>query len=245
LPVLWLRIYKAISKHGAQYDQVDSIDSDPVKAALEAGEGSIILTSDKISSDIAAALVEKAKGTGAKVNVLLPHNNSWGLINMGVLPDRLPAQQLVTNGSRPKYETLWNSPVPANAGLGTQQILESVESGKVKSLYLMGSNPAKHMGEQAQNSLAKAQFLVVQDMFMNESAEHAHVFLPTCSFIEKNGHFTNIEGRVQRFNKAINPLGESRADWQILGELLARAGKPVAYFDSGDIVSEIALALAN
>jgi NADH-quinone oxidoreductase subunit G len=244
LPVVWLWIFKAISKHGAKYEQVESIDSQAVKDAIAAGEVSIILTSDKISSEDAATLIAQGKASGAKINVLLPHNNSWGLINMGVLPDRLPAQQSVSNGARPRFETLWGGPVSATPGLTTKGMIAAADNGTVKALYVMGSNPAKHLGESVKAHLAKAQFLVVQDMFMTETAEYAHVFLPACSFIEKNGHFTNIEGRVQRFNKAINPLGESRADWQILSELMARAGKPVAYFDTGDITQEIALALA-
>ena len=83
----------------------------------------------------------------------------------------------------------------------------------------------------------------MQDLFLTETAKQADVFLPACSFVERDGHFTNIEGRVQRFKAAFEPIGESRPDWHILAELLARYGKPVAYFDAVDISDEIDVAL--
>ncbi|HEY3331606.1 MAG TPA: NADH-quinone oxidoreductase subunit NuoG [Capsulimonadaceae bacterium] len=241
LPVVWLWIYKAISKGKAAYAKVDSIADASVTAAIEAGEGSIILTSDKISKDDLATLNSKAKATGAKVNVLLPDNNSWGAINMGVLPDRLPALQSVSNGARPKYETAWGGPVPAEPGLATWDILAGAASGSIRALYVLGSNPAESFPDRelAKSALDKVPFLVVQDLFLTETAQYADVFLPACSFIEKDGSFTNIEGRVQGFHKAHPPIGESKPDWQILGEILAQLGKAVPFFGPNDITAEI------
>jgi NADH-quinone oxidoreductase subunit G len=246
LPVIWLWIYKAISKNGATYDRVDTVSDAKVADAIKAGEGSIILTSAAISEADAKSIMDKAKKTGAKVDILLPDNNSWGLIDMGVLPDRFPAQQMVANGARPKFETLWGGPAPANPGLNTAGIIDGAASGKIKALYIMGSDPIALMpdAEATAAAIEKVPFVVVQDMFMTETAKRASVFLPSCSFIERDGRFTNIEGRVQEYRKAIEPLGQSKPDWRILAELLARLGKPVAYFDTKDIASEIALALA-
>ena len=247
LPVVWLWIYKAISKGKAKYDQVADIYANEVKAALDAGDGSIILTSNSISEADAVMLIGSARKTGAKVNVLLPDNNSWGLINMGVLPDKLPSQKLVSNGSRPSFETLWGGPIPATPGLDTAGIIDGALSGSVKALYIMGSNPIKHLADpnRVAAALEKAPFLVVQDMFMTDTARHADIFLPACSFIERDGHFTNIEGRVQPYFKAIEPLGQSKPDWQILAELLARLGKSMPYFDAADISAEIETAAAK
>ncbi len=243
LPVLWLWIYHAISKNFATYAQVNTIADAKLTEAVAAGEGTIILTSDKIAAADARALLGMASGSGAKVNILLPDNNSWGLINMGVLPDRLPARQSVSNGARPGFEKLWGGPVPSNPGLNTSGILDAAISGSVKALYVMGADPGKHLGSKASEALARLPFLVVQDLFLTETAKQADVFLPACSFVERDGHFTNIEGRVQRFQAAFEPIGESRPDWHILAELLARYGKPVAYFDAIDISDEISVAL--
>ncbi len=246
LPVLWLWIYKAISKGGATYQYVASSADSAVTDAIKAGEGTIILASNALGIDDAQKLIDSAKGSGAKVNILLPDNNSWGLINMGVLPDKLPAQQLVTNGARPRFETLWGGPVPASAGLGTSEIFDAASSGKIKALYVTGIDPIKHYAdtEKVAAALNRVPFLVVQDLFVNETAKYADVILPACSFIEKNGHFTNIEGRVQAFKQAIPPIGQSKPDWQIFAELLSLYGKPVAYFDAPDVATEIALAVA-
>jgi NADH-quinone oxidoreductase subunit G len=247
LPVIWLWIYKAISKHSAQYTQVDSADAPEVQSAIDSGEGSIILTSDRIDDDTAASLAGRCASSGAKINVLLPDVNSWGAIAMGVLPDRLPALKSVSNGSRPALETLWGGPIPQNTGLSTDQIFDGILAGSVKSLYLVGVDPVKsyHDPAKAKAALEKVPFLAVQDMFLTESAKMADVFLPSCSFIEKEGHFTNVEGRVQQFKSALRPLGDSRPDWQILCELIARLGKPVGYFSPADVSQEILAALAN
>ena len=241
LPVLWLWIYKAISKRGAQYIPVQSASDPKVAEAILAGEGTIVLTDDRISETDADTLAGLCAASGAKLNVLLPDNNSWGAIAMGVLPDRLPAMKSVSNGARPQFETLWGGPVPAEPGLDTDGILDACIAGKIKALYIFGSDPAKmHPDpEKVRAALAKVPFLVVQDLFMTETAKYADVFLPACSFIEKEGSFTNIEGRVQQIHRAIDPIGESRPDWQILAEFLAIVGKPAAVFSPQDIALEI------
>ncbi len=241
LPVIWLWINKAVTKGKATYATVASASDPAVAAAIAAGEGTVILTSDKIGAADFETISAAAKASGAKVNVLLPDNNSWGAINMGVLPDRLPARQSVTNGARPKFETVWGGPVPAEPGLATWDILAGAADGSIRALYVLGSDPATKFPnkELATEALAKVPFLVVQDMFLTETALQADVFLPACSFIEKEGSFTNIEGRVQAFKKAHNPIGESKPDWQILGEVLAHLGKAVPFFGPSDITGEI------
>jgi NADH-quinone oxidoreductase subunit G len=241
LPVLWLRVYKAISKNGATYFRNDDVKSREVSDAIAAGEGTIVLAWHGIPADDIDFLTKACAKSGAKLNVLLPEANSWGAINTGVLPDRLPLLAPVNNGARPKFETLWGGPLPSEPGLNTRGILEAAASGKLKALYLMGVDIIKKFPDQdlARRAVEKVPFLLVQDIFAGETGEHADVFLPACSYIEKDGSFTNIEGRVQRFKKAIEPRGQSKPDWQIVAEMLARLGKPVPYFSPRDVSHEI------
>ena len=247
LPVLWLRMYKAISKNGAKYFRNDDVRSAEVAEAISAGDGTIVLAWYALPAAEIEYLKAACAASGAKLNVLLPDNNSWGAIQMGVLPDRLPAMGTVGNGTSPKFEALWGGPLPAEPGLDTRGILEGCVSGKIKTLYVMGQDllttfPDKTLARQA---LEKVPYLIVQDLFMTETAKLAQVILPTCSFIEKDGSFTNIEGRVQKFKKAVEPRGQSKPDWQIISELSARLGKPVPYFSPRDVAREITKATAS
>ena len=241
LPVLWLRVYKAISKGGAHYFRNDDARSAEVAEAIASGPGTVVLAWYALPPADIEFLRDACAASGAKLNVLLPDNNSWGAIQMGILPDRLPAMSSVGNGATPKFEALWGGPIPAEPGLDTRGILEGCISGKIKTLYIMGSDPITTFPDTdlARTAMEKVPFLIVQDMFLTETAKLASVFLPACSFIEKDGSFTNIEGRVQRFKKAVEPRGQSKADWQIVSELMSRLGKPVPYFSPRDIRREI------
>jgi len=246
LPVLWLRIYKAISKGGAHYFRNDNARSAEVAKAISAGPETVVLAWYGLPAADIEFLKSACAASGAKLNVLLPDNNSWGAIQMGVLPDRLPAMKAVGNGATPKLEALWGGPLPAAPGLDTRGILEGCVSGKIKALYVMGDGALSAFPDQelVKSALAKVSFLIVQDLFMTETGRQADVFLPACSFIEKDGSFTNIEGRVQKFKKAVEPRGQSKPDWQIVAELMSRLGKPVPYFSPRDVAREIAKATA-
>ena len=246
LPVLWLRIYKAVSKSGAEYFRNDDVRSPEVAKAIAAGPETVVLAWYGLPAADIEFLKASCAASGAKLNVLLPDNNSWGAIQMGVLPDRLPAMHAVGNGATPKFEALWGGPLPASPGLDTRGILEGCVSGQIKTLYSMGSETLLAFPDQelVLAALDKVPFLIVQDLFMTEVGKHASVFLPACSFIEKDGSFTNIEGRTQKFKKAVEPRGQSKPDWQIVAEMMARLGKPVPYFSPRDVAREIAKATA-
>ncbi len=241
LPVLWLRVYKAISKGAALYFRNDDVRSKEVMDAIAQGPGTVVLAWYALPPADIGFLQAACEDSGAKLNVLLPDNNSWGAIQMGVLPDRLPALAKVGNGVGPSYEKMWGAPLPAEPGLDTRGILEGCVSGAIKTLYVMGSDPIAAFPDPdlARRALNAVPFLIVQDLFMTETAKLADVFLPACSFIEKDGSFTNIEGRVQKSKKAIEPRGQSKPDWQIVAELMSRLGKPVPYFSPRDIAREI------
>jgi formate dehydrogenase major subunit len=117
------------------------------------------------------------------------------------------------------FEKIWNVPVPPSPGLNLMQMMDAAESGKLKALWAIGYDVALTNPNTAATkaALAKLDFVVVQDLFMNELArEFGHVFLPACSSFEKDGTFMNSERRVQRVRQAMEPIGNSKADWEII-----------------------------
>jgi predicted molibdopterin-dependent oxidoreductase YjgC len=120
-------------------------------------------------------------------------------------------------------------------------MIEAAGAGKIKTLYIMGENIAS-AGAMVVDALDKVGFLVVQDMFMTATAKRAHVILPSASFAERDGTVTNSERRVQRVRKAVEPVGSSKADWQIICELAKAMGaeKDFAYKNAEEIFNDIA-----
>jgi len=178
------------------------------------------------------------------VNPLRGQNNVQGACDMGALPNVFPGYQGVAAAElRDKFEKAWGCSLPSEPGLVLTEMFDAVLAGKVKAIYLMGENPvisdpdAKHIVE----ALEKVEFLIVQDIFMTETARYADVVLPGASFAEKDGTFVNTERRVQRVRKAIEPVGESKADWQIFCEVAQKMGaKGFDYSDPVEIMREIA-----
>jgi predicted molibdopterin-dependent oxidoreductase YjgC len=122
--------------------------------------------------------------------------------------------------------------------------MAQILSGELKMLYIMGSDPVVryHDPAKARKAVVQAEFVVVQELFLTETAKLADVVLPATSFAEKDGTFVNIEGREQKIKQAIAPRGDSRPDWRILADLMARLGKPLPYFSARDIYREWAKA---
>ncbi|MGA2820588.1 MAG: formate dehydrogenase subunit alpha [Anaerolineales bacterium] len=163
------------------------------------------------------------RGTG--LNPLRGQNNVQGASDAGAMPWHYPGYQPVDAPEvRAKFETAWGSAPPDRKGLSTPEIVQAAGRGEIKLLYIMGENPMMsepdlhHAGE----CLSRLEFLVVQDLFINETGALADVILPACSWAEKDGTFTNTDRRVQRVRKAIEPVGESRPDWLIIPELAKR-----------------------
>jgi predicted molibdopterin-dependent oxidoreductase YjgC len=122
---------------------------------------------------------------------------------------------------------------PREGGLDAKGILAAAQKGDIKLLYVMGSDPVAKLA-----TPVKARFTVVQELFLTETAKQADVVLPASSFAEKDGTFINIEGREQKIQQAIAPKGESRPDWRIIADVLARLGTPMPYFSARDIYRE-------
>ncbi len=179
------------------------------------------------------------------VNPLRGQNNVQGSCDTGALPDLFSGYQSVADENiRKKFETAWRvEGPPLKAGLTVTEIMNAVGNGGVKGLYIMGENPAisDPNSNHVRDCLSKAEFLVVQDIFLSDTAEYADVVLPSASFAEKDGTFTNTERRVERIRKVIDPPGEAKADWQILCEVAKRLGyNGMNYKHPSEIMDEIA-----
>jgi formate dehydrogenase major subunit/formate dehydrogenase alpha subunit len=182
-------------------------------------------------------------GTG--VNPLRGQNNVQGACDMGALPNVFTGYQPVADPAvRVKFEKAWGvQNLPDKAGLTVTTAIDAAADGHLKALYIMGENPM--MSDPDQNHVRKAlehlDFLVVQDIFPTPTTEFADVVLPAVSYAEKDGTFTSTERRVQRVRKAIEPVGESRADWEILCDLARRSGYDrMQYGSVSEILDEIA-----
>ncbi len=159
-------------------------------------------------------------GCVERVNYLAPEANSVGARDMGLLPASLPGHAAVTEpASRERLERQWGVKLPIEPGLGYDEMLEAAAAGRLRALYLVGSDPASQ-GPAGAAALQKVDFLVVQDLFLTESARLADVVLPAVSWAESDGTFTNLERRVQRAPQALaNPHSQAAPDWLIFTEL--------------------------
>ena len=178
------------------------------------------------------------------VNPLRGQNNVQGACDMGALPNVYTGYQRVDDPKvEEKFETAWQCSLNTSPGLTLTEIFQAAYEKKVKALYLVGENPilsdpeATHIDE----ALKRLEFLVVQDVFLSETAQLAHVVLPAATFAEGDGTFTNTERRVQRGHKAIAPVGNSRPDWWITCQIAQRMGSKGFDFDHpSQIMEEIA-----
>jgi formate dehydrogenase alpha subunit len=179
----------------------------------------------------------------AGVNPLRGQNNVQGSCDMGSLPGDFPGYQKVYNKEvREKFERAWGVDLPSKAGLTLSEIIHGGEDGSIKFLYIVGENPMVTDPDinHVKRALEGIEFLVVQDIFLTETAALADVVLPAASFAEKDGTFTNTERRVQRVRKAIEPIGSSKADSEIFLELMKRLGWEQEYAHPSKIMDEIA-----
>lgn len=207
-------------------DAVAKICSIPADAVTKAAEtftaahpAAIITSAGAVSGDLVRACANLALLTGnvgvagAGVNLLRGKSNAQGAMDVGC--------------------------VPADNGHSVPAMIEAVAAGKIKALYVMGENIAS-AGAHVAAALDKVGFLVVQDMFMTETAAKAHVVLPSASFAERDGTMTNSERRVQRVRKAVEPLGTSKADWQIICDIAKAMGSDFAFKSAEEVFNDIA-----
>ncbi len=180
-------------------------------------------------------------GTG--VNPLRGQNNVQGACDMGGLPGDLPAYQKVADdAARAKFEAAWGVTLPAKPGLTLMEMMDAAHAGDIKALYIVGENPMvsdpdlHHVAQ----ALKQVGLLVVQDIFLTETARMADVVLPAASFAEKDGTFSNTERRVQRVRKAVEAPGNAREDSRIIADLSAKMGYPMPAVEAAEVMAEIA-----
>jgi formate dehydrogenase alpha subunit len=180
---------------------------------------------------------------GGGVNPLRGQNNVQGACDMGGLPNVYSGYQPVAVAdNQKKFEEAWGSTSHLNNGLTITEMINGAGDGKVRALYIMAENPMLSDPDlnHARHCLEQAEFIVVQDIFLTETASLAHVVLPGASFAEKDGTFTGTDRRVQRVRKAVEPVGASKADWQIICLLAQKMGATgFDYATPEDIMTEI------
>ncbi len=165
---------------------------------------------------------------GSGISPLRGQNNVQGCGDSGCLPDNLPGYRSIDGDARLDFEAAWGGrSLPERPGLVVTEMVEAAMEGRVKAMYITGENPLLSEPDlhRAEKAFKNLEFLVVQDIFMHETAEIADVVLPATTFAEKDGTFTNSERRVQRVRKVVEPVGQSRADWEIVCDLGRRVSR--------------------
>ncbi len=226
-----------------------------IKAALMYGEAdkagiyyTMGMTQHTHGTDNVYAIANLALMTGnlgkesAGVNPLRGQNNVQGASDMGCLPNVYPGYQKVDNpASKEKFEKEWGAKLSDKAGLTVTEITDAAINGRIKAVYIMGENPVLSDPDQSHTvkGLNSLDFLVVQDIFLTETAELADVVFPATCYAEKDGTFTNTERRVQRVRKAVEPPGDAKEDSWIIKELSRRMGYEMNYCHIEDVTQEI------
>lgn len=207
------------------------------------------ITQHTTGTDNVLALANLAMMTGnvgrpsTGLNPLRGQNNVQGACDMGALPNVYPGYQKVDDPEiQDKFQKAWGVSLPNRPGLTVTEIVNAAGEGTIKGVYIMGENPMvsdpnlNHVGA----ALRNLEFLCVQDIFLTQTAELAHVVLPAASCAEKDGTYTNTERRVQRVRKAVALPGEARDDWAIINDISARMGYAMRYAGPSEIMDEIA-----
>tara|TARA_Y100000590_G_scaffold329724_2_gene374479 strand:+ start:34 stop:1497 length:1464 start_codon:yes stop_codon:yes gene_type:complete len=162
---------------------------------------------------------------GSGISPLRGQNNVQGCGDAGCLPNAFPGYQTINADSVEKFSNAWGGhQLPDRSGLVVTDMVREIDNGRIKAMYITGENPLLSEPDlnHAEESFKKLELLVVQDIFLHETAQIADVVLPACSFAEKDGTFTNSERRVQRIREVVKPVGSSRPDWEIICDLAQR-----------------------
>ncbi|MEM3900181.1 MAG: formate dehydrogenase subunit alpha [Thermoplasmata archaeon] len=180
--------------------------------------------------------------SGTGIAPLRGHNNVQGASDMGALSDFLPGYRRVyDDNGRKFFEDFWNVELPSKPGAALNEMFQLAHEGKIKGMYIMGENPviSEPESDKIVESFKKLEFLVVQDIFITETAQYANLILPSYSFAEKMGTFTNTERRIQLIHPFLEPPGEAKADWEILTLIAKAMGYDWKYSSPEDVMLEI------
>lgn len=247
-----------IEKYTPEY--VENITGVPAQLLQEAAEiyataeraaifYTLGITEHTCGTDNVMSLANLAMLTGnvgkphSGVNPMRGQNNVQGSCDMGALPNVYSGYQKVDDPQvRAKFEQAWGVGLSDKVGLMLPDMIDAAVAGNLKAMYVMGEDPVLTDGDahHVHKGFANLEFLVVQNLFMTETGKLADVILPGASFAEKDGSFTNCERRVQRVRKAIEPIGSSLPDWQIIRDLGNKMGYPMTYTSASEIMDEMA-----
>ncbi len=255
------RLVKAYSPEAMA--AVTGIDAETIRAAARlyaTSRNSMIFWGMGIAqhvhgTDNARCLVSLALVTGqvgrrgAGLHPLRGQNNVQGASDVGLIPMVYPDYQNVeSDTARARFEALWNRPgLDPNTGLTVVEIMHAAKAGRIKGMYIMGENPAmsdpdvQHVRE----AFARLEHLVVQEIFLTETASFADVLLPATAFAEKTGTFTNTDRRVQLGRRALDPPGQARQDLELIQELARRLGLDWGYAGPADVFEEMRQAMPS
>ncbi len=254
-------VRRAVEEYAPEYvEKITGVPADDIRRAAriyaEADRAAIIyamgITQHTTGVDNVLSVANLAMMTGnvgkpgSGVNPLRGQNNVQGSCDVGALPDVYPGYQPVADDSkRAAFEALWGRKLPTKAGLTAVEMFDAAARGDVKMMWIMGENPilSEPNMKHTLAALKKLDFLVVQDIFLTETAEMADVVLPAASFAEKRGTYTNTERRVQPIRKALNPPGEALSDWRIINRIADKYGYQMKHKTSSEVFEEIALAV--
>ncbi|MDD2619584.1 MAG: molybdopterin-dependent oxidoreductase, partial [Syntrophomonadaceae bacterium] len=248
---------QVVEKYTPEYvEPITGVPAEDIRKAAriyaEAEKGSICYAmgltqhstgTDNVKSCCNLALLTGNLGkAGTGVNPLRGQNNVQGACDMGALPVVFTAYQAVTvDANREKFEKAWGVPLSGKNGLTLTAAINKAHHGELKGIIVIGENPMVSDPDldHVEEALDKLDFLMVQDIFLTETALKADVVFPGVSFAEKDGTFSNTERRVQRVRKAISNRGDARQDWEILAELSTRLGYPMNYSGPEEIFEEM------
>ena len=180
---------------------------------------------------------------GAGAYPLRGHNNVQGASDFGSMPNVFSGYQKVDDPDiRAKFEADWGVTLPTTKGLDNHEMIRAIQDGSLKSLYIKGEDTITSDANAGDvgDALSVCEFLIVQDINFSETCRYADLVLPATSSLEKEGTFTSTERRIQRFHKAMEPLGESKADWEIIQLIANRMGANWNYTHPSEIMDEVA-----
>src|SRR5258705_878184 len=180
-------------------------------------------------------------GTGAYP--LRGHNNVQGASDHGAMPNFFPGYQSVSDPEvRAQFEAEWKVTLPTTKGLDNHEMVEAIQDGRIRSMYLLGEEMSivDSNANYVSDAFSKLDFFVVQDVFFGATCRYADVVLPASPSLEKEGTFTSTERRIQRLYRVFEPLEGSRPDWQIIRDLANRLGARWHYEHPSEIMREIA-----
>jgi len=229
-----------------QIHEAAAIFAEAPRAIILCGEGIVRRTGgyEHVLNLVDLAWITGKLGRpGCGVNTVTEEPNEQGAVDMGALPEFLPGQVRFDDATaREKFAKAWGAELPPpGSGASLMEILKRCRSGQIKALYVIGENPLATLPAslEVRAALENLELLICQDLFLTETAQLAHMVLPACTYAEKDGTFTNLEGKVLRIRQTMDPIGESLPDWHIMTAIASGLGYELPYESAQDIQNEI------